>query len=361
MHCRIATLTLTAALLVSGTVLADKDTKKEESSFGALRGVDAAEARKQAEAWLKSVGKTDAASVAEAKKIWEGDKTLLDKVSTTLVLGDPAAGKLLAEARNADIAAPTEVPAILKDKSKPAFYRNNLALLYGRALAGKKVYEEALESLALAKVDDVVDPASYLFHRAVCEYELMLKDRADSSIDRLLVDVNDSPERYRMVAALMHFDMLTWQEKDLGWIARKMDNIQRRLDLKRGGKNTQKMQKEVLVRLDEMIKEIENKQKQQQQGSGPGNDGNCPDGGQPGPDAPGTDKSSNPQRDTQGGTAKGTGDVDKKKAKETAEVWGKLQEKDRAAAIRDLTRNMPAKDRAVIEAYLRELAKRSGK
>jgi hypothetical protein len=53
--------------------------------------------------------------------------------------------------------------------------------------------------------------------------------------------------------------------------------------------------------------------------------------------------------------------VDRKKAKETAEVWGKLQEKERAAAIRDLTRGMPAKDRAVIEAYLRELAKRSSK
>ena len=51
------------------------------------------------------------------------------------------------------------------------------------------------------------------------------------------------------------------QSGDLGWIARKMDNIQRRLDLQRGGKHTQKMQKEVLVRLDEMIKEIENRQK----------------------------------------------------------------------------------------------------
>jgi len=107
----------------------------------------------------------------------------------------------------------------------------------------------------------VVDPAAFFFHKAVCEHALMLKDQADSTIDRLLVDVVDSPERYRMVAALMHFDMVTWQEKDLGWIARKMDNIQRRLDLKRGGKHTQKMQKEVLVRLDEMIKEIENKQK----------------------------------------------------------------------------------------------------
>src|SRR5206468_1104787 len=134
----------------------------------------------------------------------------------------------------------------------------------------KQVYEEALDTFAAIKPEDVADPSAYLFHKAVCEHALMLKDQADSTIDRLLVDVTDSPERYKMVAALMHFDMLTWQEKDLGWIARKMDNIQRRLDLKRGGKQTQKMQKEVLVRLDEMIKEIENQQKAQ---------GNCQNGG----------------------------------------------------------------------------------
>jgi len=161
-----------------------------------------------------------------------------------------------------------------------------------------------------------------------------------------------------MLAALMHFDMMTWQEKDLGWIARKMESIQRRLDLKRGGKQTQKMQKEVLVRLDEMIKEMENKQKSSSSSSG-GNDGNCPNGGQPGPDAPGTDKSSSPQRDTQGGTASGSGQVDLKKVKELAEVWGKLPEKERAKAMRDLTLNMPARDRAVIEAYLKELQKRT--
>jgi hypothetical protein len=162
-----------------------------------------------------------------------------------------------------------------------------------------------------------------------------------------------------MVAALMHFDMLTWQDKDLGWIARKMENIQRRLDLKRGGKNTQKQQKEVLVRLDEMIKEIENKNKSS--GSSGENGGSCPGGNQPGQDAPGTDKSSSPQNDTQGGTANGTGQVDSKKVKEIAEVWGKLPEKERAQALRELTRTMPAKDRAVIEAYFKELQKKSSK
>jgi hypothetical protein len=63
--------------------------------------------------------------------------------------------------------------------------------------------------------------------------------------------------------------------------------------------------------------------------------------------------------DTRGGTANGTGQIDQKKVKEVAEVWGKLPEKERAQAMRDLVRGMPAKDRAVIEAYLKELQKRS--
>jgi len=66
-------------------------------------------------------------------------------------------------------------------------------------------------------------------------------------------------------------------------------------------------------------------------------------------------------KDTNGGTANGSGQVDQQKVKEVAELWGKLPEKERAAALRELTRSMPAKDRAVIEAYFRELQKKSGK
>jgi len=253
-----------AALLLygGGAAIADPGKKpaREDSSFGSLKAPDPAEVRNQAEAWLKSAN-ASAATLAKFKTLWKADRPLLDRVASTLALGDATAAKLLAEARDADAPAPTAVPAVLKDKKRPAFYRANLALAYARALTGRKVYEEALEAFTAVKPDEVVDPASYYFHKAVCEHALMIKDTADASIDRLLVDVTDAPERYRMVAALMHFDMLTWQEKDLGWIARKMDNIQRRLDLKRGGKQTQKMQKEVLVRLDEMIKELENKQK----------------------------------------------------------------------------------------------------
>jgi hypothetical protein len=47
--------------------------------------------------------------------------------------------------------------------------------------------------------------------------------------------------------------------------------------------------------------------------------------------------------------------------KEVAEVWGKLPEKERARALVELTRGLPARDRAVIEAYFKEITKRSGK
>jgi len=334
-----------------------KPAKKEDSSFGVLKGIDAAEAQKQAEAWLKGV-KSDDATMASFKKIWEGERSVLDKVAATLALGDAEAAKLLAEAKDGDAPAPVEVPAILLDKKKSAFFRSNLALAYAKALTSRKVYEEALEVFLAVKADDVVEPSVFYFHKAVCEYELMLKDKADTSIDRLIADVPDSPERYLRVAALMHFDMLAWQEKDLGWVARKMENIQRRLELKRGGKQTQKMQKEVLVRLDVMIKEIENKQK----GSCDCNGGGCPNGGPGnGPSAPGTDKSSNPQKDTMGGNANKPGEIDPKRVENVAENWGKLPEKERARALVELTRGLPAADRAVIEAYFKRLAELSDK
>ena len=62
-----------------------------------------------------------------------------------------------------------------------------------------------------------------------------------------------------------------------------------------------------------------------------------------------------------GGTAKGKGEVDSKKVKEIADLWGKLPEKERAKAMVELTRGMPAKDRAVIEAYFKKLAEKGNK
>ncbi len=266
-------------------------------------------------------------------------------------MGNPAAAQLLKDARDPDAPAPTSVPNLIKDQKLPVFFRANLGLAYAKALTNRKVYDEALEAFKSIRGEDVVDPAAYFFHRAVAEHALMMRNEADDSIDRLLLDVTDAPVRYRMVGVLMHYDMAAWQDKDLDWIARKMGVIKDRLDLTRGGPKTRAMQREVLVKLDEMIKELENKMS----GSCNCNGGNCPSGGSGGP--PKGNRPSNPAGDfgLPNGVAKG--EIDMKKFKEYADVWGKLPERERAKAMTDLTRGMPAKYRDAIEAYFKQLEK----
>ena len=254
---------LALVLLGSGTLRAEPEKKplKEEASFGVLRAPAPDVARSQAQAWLKGVGKTDATTQKAFDALWATNRPLLDKVAGTFALGNPAAATLLKEARDPEAAAPTSVPSLLKDTKLPLFFRANLGLAYAKALTNRKVYDEALEAFKSIKGEDVVDPSAYFFHRAVTEHALMMRDQADDSIDRLLLDVVDAPARYRMVGVLMHYDMVTWQDKDLDWIARKMGIIKDRLDLTRGGPKTRAMQREVLVKLDEKIKELENKAK----------------------------------------------------------------------------------------------------
>ena len=122
-----------------------KPPSKEEASFGALKAPDAAEVRKQAEAWLKSVKGDE----AKFKAIWDGDGTLLEKVTATLVLGDADAAKLLAEAQRRRGPGPDRGAGAAQGQAEGRrSSADDLALAYGKALTGRKVYEEALEALA---------------------------------------------------------------------------------------------------------------------------------------------------------------------------------------------------------------------
>lgn len=342
---------------------AEKPAKKSKKpanqivSFGSLKALTSEDARARTEAWLKKVNKNDQGTQQALQQIWaRTDSPLFDKVADSLALGNADAAKMLAEARDLKAAAPKTVPAIMKDQKLDAFFRSNLALTYARALSNRRIYEEALEAMKTVKPEDVVDPASYLFHRAVAEYSLLEKPEAIHSISRLLDDTVDAPERYRMLAALMFLDMQSWKAKDLGAIARKMDNIERRLEMARGGPHTQKLQKEVIARLDELIKEKENQQQQQQQQSssgGGGNGGGCPNGGPGSSGQPSDNKqASAPQPDSFGGNATGPGRVeDKKDLKKLVEGWGKLPEKERAKAMASILEDLPPSYRQIIEEY----------
>src|SRR5436190_2732643 len=112
--------------------------KKEAYTFGTLSSPSEVAVRVQAANWLKEAGKYDASRQAFDALWADKDATLLDRVSGTLSLGDPAAAKLLAEARDPLSAAPTALPAVLQDTTKSNFYRANLALAYAKALSNRK-------------------------------------------------------------------------------------------------------------------------------------------------------------------------------------------------------------------------------
>jgi hypothetical protein len=347
-------LALAVPLIGAGAALGADTSKKpgikELPSFGTLTAMSADEAKAQAAAWLKSVGKTDAATQQAFAKLWANqDRPVIERVADTFALGNPAVAKLLADVNEQTQAAPMEIPALLKDRQQSPFFRNNLGLVYAKALANRRIYEEALDVFKLIKPERVAEPSVYLFYRAVAEHALTLKDDANRSILRLLDDAVDAPDRYKMPAILMAFEMQSWKEADipskLSSIARKMDNAERRLELARGGPKTQKIQKDALARLDEIIKELEN------QGKGDCNGGCCPGGGKPNGGMGGS-----PMPDSIIAKNPGKGAITEKDLKAMAAGWGKLPEKERAAAIQQLTRDMPPKFREVIETYFRKIA-----
>lgn len=353
----IPTLAVLVAIpLATGDARADKPAKKKDVlSFGLLRTPSTETARNQALDWLKKSGKADPTVTKAFEVVWsQADRPLLDQVADSLVLADADTARLLAEVRDASRPAPLTVPAALKDAKRDAFFRSNVALAYAKALSQRRAYEEALEVLRTLRPEQVVDPAGYLFHRAVAEHALSLKNDASRTISRLLDDADEPPERYKLVATLMFLDLQGWKEKDLGAVARKMDNVDRRLQLARGGPQTQKIQKEIVSRLDELIKQMENQAK----GSSQANAGGCPNGGeqQAGRQQGMPNQGPQPQPDSFGGQNSGPGNVDKKKLDGLAQQWGKLPEKERAKAMQELTRDLPPEYRELIEAYFRRLA-----
>jgi len=346
----LAAAALSAGLIAAPATAAEA-VKKPAYGFSTLKAADAAAAKARAAAWLKAAGKFDQAAFDD---IWKDEsRSVLDRVAETISRGNSEAAAILETARKMDTPAHAEVPALIKDAKQDEFFRANLALAFAKANATKKAYEEALEALNTVTPESVVDPATYFFFKAVSEHATMKRQAATASITRLLDDVADAPDRYKMVAALMFFDMTNWSPdpKDLTNIERLMDNSGRRLDLARPGEKTQDIQKKIVFRLDEIIKEMENQAK----GGGQCNGGNCPGGGKPGLKPGSTVRPSNPALDSiiMGGS--GAGKVDDKQLRKYAEQWGGLPPAERAKIVEDVTRDLPAKYKPIIDEYFKSL------
>jgi hypothetical protein len=355
---------LAAALAVTLTGPASAD-EPQPKTFGTLAKTSPEVVQTRAMAWLKKATDNDADKFREAAALWaREDRSVLDNLADTFALGDPQAAELLKQVRDVKAPAPVGVPELLKNDKADPFFRANLGLAVARHLSMRRVHEEALAILSGISPEQTIDPATYLFTRAVCEHALMKKDDARASIDRLIRDVPDSPARYTEVAALMLVDMVTWK-KDLGNIGRLMDSSGRRLELGRGGSQTQKIQKEIIARLDEMIKELEHKAKKKaidpKGGGGEDDGGHCPEGGGK-VIIGGGGKVGDPLPDSVIGGGDGTGKVDVARLKKLTDSWGKMPPGERARAmqeIQDMMQHMSPIHREAFERYFEEVNNQS--
>ena len=299
--------------------------------------------RAQVVAWLDE-RKVDEATRAEATALWSaesGEATgseLLARLAQTFALADDDARKLVELCSKPREQPVPPAQGWLADPKTPPWMARNLRLLYGRWLVHESLYDEAQEQLAGLLPEEVVDPASLLFYQGVVCHRLLDKAPGLEAIEKLLGGAEQSPRRYTAVARLMEEDLKGLKTDTLGHIARRMEDIERRLDLGRAGPKVRKVEDGVIESLDKLIKKLEEQQQQQSGGAGGNNI-----------------RSSSPAPDSQIMGGKGRGEVAKRDVGSKS-GWGDLPPKQREEAMQQIGREFPSHYRDVIEQYFRKLA-----
>ncbi len=270
---------------------------------------------------------------------------VLDVVCATFAAVDPQARELLAVCSQPRqrLALP-DVAWLVEDKTA-AFERYNLRLLYGRWLVHEALYDEAAEPLEGLAPADVVDPAGLLFYQAVVQHRALKRDAGLTTIARLLENESQIPKRYRSVARLMQADLEPLKDESLDHIARRMEDVRRRLDLGRAGPKVREVEDGVVASLDKLIKQIEEQQQAAAAAAAASGRGNLRPG--------------RPAQDSVPIGGKGPGDVAKKPIGNQS-GWGDLPPRQRQEALQQIGKDFPAHYRDVIEQYFRKLASESG-
>ena len=220
----------------------------------------ATKTRSKVQHWVAAQGVTDKAVLEKIGKSWAFDKQsvsgshVLDLVVGTFSSVD---GKTKEFFTSCKLETGTPVPDAKILEGKDAFYTANMQLFYGRFLAQKQMYDEALDLLSALETKTVVDPAGLLYFKAVCEHQLLKKTEGLATIRTLLENTTAVPLRYKTTAELMQHDLQSLKKDSLSEISRKMKDVERRLELGRGGQRVQKQEDEIVASLDAIIEKLE--------------------------------------------------------------------------------------------------------
>ncbi len=220
----------------------------------------------------------------------------------------------------------------------PVSVQATARLVVGRGLVRLALYDEAIDIMRELTADDVIDPASLYFYRALALHRLVRPKECLVGLNQLLQNENQLPRRFAAMGQLMLADIEGVKPDSLDEIARLMQDASRHQSLSRSGSHVLEIEKSVLAKLDKLIEEAAKQQEQQQQQSA----NRAP------PSSPMDKSRSMPGR--------GDGEVADRQIGEGG-AWGNLPPRERAAALMEMTRDLPPHYREVIEEYFRQLAK----
>ena len=300
--------------------------------------------RRQLQEWLASRNQAEPTAAAARDRLGHGRR--LDRRRNAR-----AAGRRFGRRRSGrqGIGHPLLAPAAwaqyadfpwLADNATPAIERNNLRLLYGRWLVQANLYDEALVQLQSLRPEDVVDPAGLLFYQSVVYHRLLKKEAGLEALSLLLEPGHEIPRRYLSVARLMQSDLAPLKDDSLDHIARRMEDIRRRLDLGRAGQQVRDVEDGVIKSLDKLIKELEDQAAAAAAAAAQGGNNVVP---------------VTPAQDSLPIGGKGPGNIVQRDIGHQS-GWGDLPPRQRQEALQQIGKDFPAHYRDVIEQYFRKLA-----
>jgi len=317
---------------------ADASPPGETSSFAPM---PFDEARDRTFAWAAAVAGADDVP-QQVREVWANvepgipARGINELVIRSFAALDEPTRQLLAKL---DLRNPPVVALDLGEVERTAdeFHRANVTLAVARFLTEARLYDEAHALYAQADFADAVDPATALFFKAVCEHQLLLKKEGLATLEQLLDRTDAVPESYATVARLMRSELEALEDDSLDEIAALMRDVERRLELARGGERVQKKEDEIASKLDEMIKKAE----EQMQKSSKSSSGNS---------SGGSNQPNNPLGDSvvKGSTA--PGEVNSKDVRREGD-WGDMPRREREQAKNEMERAFPSNYGRLINEY----------
>ena len=339
-------IALAVVLLCAAAVADDRPAPLAQRASWKTPSLD--EVRQQVFDWLAEAGAGDEQRT-EVEALWDSATSggnqayALDLTCSTFALVNPQARELVefCSRPRQSIALPDA--GWLSEEATPPMMRHNLRLLYGRWLVNEWLYDEAAEQLKGLSTDQVVDPAALLFYQAVVDHRTLERDAGLATIERLLENEDTIPRRYASLARLMQADLEGLEDESLDHIARRMEDIRRRLDLGRAGPKVRQVEDGVIESLDKLIEEMEKQQQAAAAAAAAAQGG----GSQRMP--------LQPLPDSMPVGGKGEGKVANKPIGEGS-GWGNLPPRERDEALQQIGKEFPAHYRDMIEQYFRKLA-----